>query len=281
MLSHRLEDRLLIAAQVASSTLLRCAGPRVLEAVEARVEVSSNGVDFTKDGLTVRYVRAGTLSAVTPSAGSEGGGEVLTVVGRHFARSGLHRHCWFGGNRLSSAVRWVSSSLIECSAPGRASGNVTLELSGEGEREAGSNAVQYQYIQLGSLHSIHPSSGPVEGGTVVTCVGSWLRATGGVRCLTGGILAHGWILTSSAVICVMPSHPAGPASIQVDSLDGLMFATTGRLFWFVPGVEIVRVIPSTGPVQGGTGLTIEGTGFQTQQESDEIGLRWSCRFSRA
>ena len=94
------------------------------------VEVSSNGVDYTRGGMEVWYHGEARLMAVRPSTGPEVGGTEVTLVGDGMVRGGVHSRCRFGaGQDREGRVRWESSTAVACTAPGPGAlvGNVTVD----------------------------------------------------------------------------------------------------------------------------------------------------------
>lgn len=147
------------------------------------VEVSSNGVDYTSGGMEVWYHGEARLAAVRPSTGPEAGGTEVTLVGEGMRRGGVHSRCRFGaGQDREGPVRWVSSSAVACTTPGSGglTGNVTVELVGDGSRASGSTGVRYEYRRDAStaaalemagmpdvtVEGMHPSFGRLTGGHV-------------------------------------------------------------------------------------------------------------------
>ena len=114
-----------------TSTVVMCVAPGATagEAAQVAVEVSGNGgADFTKDGIEFLYESAATVEALMPSWGVSGrAGQVVTVSGRHFARSS-DLSCRFG---LEGSIRgqYASSTVVKCTVPERGGGTVTVTVS--------------------------------------------------------------------------------------------------------------------------------------------------------
>ena len=174
------------------------------------VEVSRNGVDYTEDGRSVLYHKRATLKRLRPSTGPEDGGAVVTVVGEGMSNGDGHGYCSFGG-RLQPRIDLLSSSMVLCSTPRRTgAGNVTVDLvSGYGV-EAGPRGLRYEYVGAGRTTSITPSSGPVEGGTVVTVLGRWEEAGSLFLCSFDGSKASATMLSSSVIKCASPASGTNP-----------------------------------------------------------------------
>jgi hypothetical protein len=107
-----------------------------------------------------------------------------------------------------------------------------------------------------SIASISPSSGPVWGGTTVTITGSNLGSLvwdsihfGSV---TGTIVSD----TGNTVVATTPAGAVGQAAVMLSSPGGIVTAPTP--FTYLPPV-ITSISPSSGPLWGGTTVTITGT----------------------
>jgi len=153
----------------------------------AVVEVSFNGADFTSDGVGLKFLKMATVTKAVPSWASVIGSETVTLIGKHFVRAYLHATCVFGGAMWTTPANWYSSSLVTCAVPVRPAGNVTLTLSGEDIHCAGSFGVVFGFRDSSSVTfiTIRPSQGPLNGGTVVTCLGSWQEMLSSLRCRVG------------------------------------------------------------------------------------------------
>jgi len=131
----------------------------------AVVEASVNdGADFTSNGKEYLYEAGATVGALLPSRGSQGkAGQVVTVVGRHFAKSG-ELSCRFGDSMATTGL-YMSSTMVECMAPLRDAGAVMVSVSNNG-RDAGPSDMYFEYeAWMGAVLRAMPSAGPVRGGT--------------------------------------------------------------------------------------------------------------------
>ena len=129
-----------VVGRVRSSTMVTCQSPETGAEGRMTVEVSSDGVEYTRGGMEVWYHTEAELTAVRPSRGPEGGGTEVTLVGAGVMQGGAHSRCRFGmGQDRESVVRWATSSVVTCRAPGSGGlvGNVTVELVGEEGQASG------------------------------------------------------------------------------------------------------------------------------------------------
>ncbi len=110
-----------------------------------------------------------------------------------------------------------------------------------------------------AVRGVSPESGPSIGGTRVFVHGEGFRPTAEV--ILGGSLAGEVSYVSPHLLeVVTPAGPSGLVEIIVRNPSG----SVGRLpdaFFFVAPPTPTRIEPNQGPTQGGTRVTIEGSGF--------------------
>jgi hypothetical protein len=78
----------------------------------------------------------------------------------------------------------------------------------------------------------------------------------------GGVPATGVTVSSdSSATAVAPAHTAGAVEVSVTTPGGT--DTLGGSFTYLDPPSVTSVSPPTGPVAGGTAVTVTGTGFVT------------------
>lgn len=114
-----------------------------------------------------------------------------------------------------------------------------------------------------TIESIDPAEGPVEGGTVVTVIGTQFQdgatVTFGVSPATQVAVGAG----GTSLTCVTPPRPGGKTNVTVTNPDGGE-ATLDLGFNFLavnPAPVVTKVDPATGPVTGGNTVKITGSNF--------------------
>jgi hypothetical protein len=127
-----------------------------------------------------------------------------------------------------------------------------------------SDFVFYQFTGTGggpTVTGVSPNSGPTGGGTPVTITGSGFTGTTAVR--FGGVPATSVVVVNSATItAVSPAHVAGTVFVQVTAPGGTSPGTLASQFTYVGNVPVVTgVTPNSGPLAGGTPVTITGANF--------------------
>lgn len=112
-----------------------------------------------------------------------------------------------------------------------------------------------------AIASVDPTSGPTSGGTTVTIVGSGFQ--GGATLSIGGVPVSPVTVSSGTQLSfVTPTWGAGAANIVVTNPDGQSATATGAFTFGTPTPALTSVSPTSGPIAGGTTVTISGTGFE-------------------
>ena len=115
------------------------------------------------------------------------------------------------------------------------------------------------------MSSISPATGIAAGGTVVTLTGSGF--TGATAVYFGTTKVTTTISVNAKATQLTVKSPAGTAgatvNVQVTTPGGKSAAVPADLFTYVAGPTITSLSRTSGPVSGGTKVTITGTGFST------------------
>jgi Tol biopolymer transport system component len=185
-----------------------------------------------------------------------------------------------GGNFVDgqTSVRWNNATLaggqFEVDTPARIivtvpasgfDGPVPVRVIVNGEA---SNEVQYTYstgLTAPSITSLNPANptGPVTGGTVVTINGSGFSGPSVRFGASAGSVTNS---TGNQITVTAPaSAAAGPVSIVVQNGNGTT-AVASAPFTYTPvgpvsAPSLQPLTPASGPITGGTAITITGTQF--------------------
>ena len=113
-----------------------------------------------------------------------------------------------------------------------------------------------------TVSTVAPSSGPIVGGTAVTITGANFVA--GATVSFGGSAATGVSVVNSATItATTPAHAAGAVNVTVTNPDAQSGTLASSFTYTVPAPTVTSVAPSSGPIAGGTAVTITGANFVT------------------
>ncbi|HYS55387.1 MAG TPA: IPT/TIG domain-containing protein [Thermoanaerobaculia bacterium] len=122
-----------------------------------------------------------------------------------------------------------------------------------------------------SVSGVSPSTGSTAGGTDITLTGSAFQT--GATVTIGGVPATNVnVVSSTSITAKTPLGPASeqatqPRDVVVTNPDGTTATLTRGFSYFVPALAITSINPTTGPVSGGTVVTIAGLGFTTAVNS--------------
>ena len=118
----------------------------------------------------------------------------------------------------------------------------------------------FLYVALPSIHSLHPHRGPDHGGTIVSVFGesfSWrAHRLSLLSCSFNSTFLLASMRTDELVECISPRSPPGTLSVRISNTPPSL--STRTLFFEIDRIRIDSVIPSTGPTEGGTVLSIVG-----------------------
>lgn len=192
-----------------------------------------------------------TVSGLAPDEGPVGGGTEVVIAGTDLlGASGVT----FDG--VSAAFTVDSSTRITAIAPPHAVGPVDVIVT----HPRGDTApADFTYVAATSITGVSPASGPEAGGTSVVISGTSL--TGATAVLVDGLPTTSFTVDSDAQITAIV--PAGSGLVDVSVVAPLGTATATDAYAYVaPGApDAAAIAPATGPVAGGTIVTITGTGF--------------------
>lgn len=246
------------ASQLRATTPAHAAGTVAVEVINPDGQKASiNGFTFEAPA-----VPAPSISSLSPTSGPTGGGTVVTINGANF-QSGAKVS--FGGTAATS-VSFVNSSQLRATTPARPAGTVPVEVLNPDGQKASINGFTFQQppAPAPSISSLSPTSGPTDGGTLVTINGANFQS--GAKVFFGSVAAASVNFVSSSQLRAMsPPHPAGSVPIQVTNPDG----QSGQLNTFTyvesrpPAPQISGITPTSGPTAGGTDVTISGANFQS------------------
>ncbi|MDP1823565.1 MAG: IPT/TIG domain-containing protein [Archangium sp.] len=200
------------------------------------------------------YDAAPTLTAVSPISGTTAGGTVVTLTGTGFGAGTQVRF----GTDGATGVTVVSPTQLTALTPAHAVGVVEVRVTSLDSQSA-TLARAYRFVAPPTVTMAAPGTGDVAGGTLVRVTGSGFGAGTTVR--FGGTAATNVSLVSSSELdAVTPAHMPGAVDVEV-STDGAIATLSGGFTYTRGAPTLTGVAPPSGPIAGGTLLTLTGTGF--------------------
>ncbi|MCL5670044.1 MAG: IPT/TIG domain-containing protein [Acidobacteria bacterium] len=185
----------------------------------------------------------------------------MTITGTGFWHSASVA---FGGV-AASTVTCVSSTELRAVAPAHAAGAVSVSVTQGWHKQSAILTGGFTYIAASSastgISGVSPSQGPTSGGTVVTVKGTGFQT--GAAVAFGGVHSTAVTVTSSTQInAVSPPESSGTVAVTVTDPNAQP-ASLPSAFTYTSGPSVSSVSPTSGPVTGGTAVTILGSGFQS------------------
>lgn len=220
------------------------------------VTCSGSGSATLPNGFSYNATPA-ISGALAPNNGPLSGGIPLRISGASF----LGAVSVTVGGRSATDVVVTGGVLVDCTLPpGLASGPATVVVTCS---ESGTLTLPggFTYNVAPTVTGpLAPATGPQAGGTPVVITGT--NFLGAVSVTVGGVPATGVTVTGGTRIeCVTPSLAAsGPVDVGVNcSASGTVTASGGFSCNALP--TITAIGPGSGPLVGGTAITIDGTSF--------------------
>ncbi|MFC9228839.1 IPT/TIG domain-containing protein [Streptomyces decoyicus] len=189
---------------------------------------------------------------ISPNQGSTGGGTTVTITGSNLSgATSVHF-----GTKTATITANTPTSVTVTSPSGTGTVPVTVTTPG-----GTSNPLSFFYVGAPFKSSISPVSGVTAGGDTVTINGTGLTTATAVH--FGAATATPTVVNDGQLTVTAPAGAAaGPVSVSVTTAGG---TNNGLTYTYVDPPTIVTIIPNSGPVSGGTGVTIIGTNFTTTQ----------------
>jgi hypothetical protein len=127
-----------------------------------------------------------------------------------------------------------------------------------GGTSATATADQFTYVAAPTVTNLSPAAGPVAGGTSVTITGTGFAGTVTVK--FGTTAATGvTVVSPTQITATSPAETAATVNVIVTAAGGTSATATADQFAFMAAPTVTAVSPASGPVAGGTTVTITGT----------------------
>jgi serine/threonine protein kinase len=204
------------------------------------------------------------LMGISPASGSTKGGTKVIISGTGLGRT---TRVTFGGT-AGKILSDSNTQIIVTSPTGKGTVNIIVTT------PDGSSAVttvgHFMYRSSTSprlphpaVTGISPNSGSTTGGTTVTISGTHLN--GATEVSFGAAAAMIVSESSTQITVISPAGAAGPVNVTVTTMAGTSAATTVGRFSYrtsvhaTPRPTLRGISPSSGPIAGGTKVTLGGT----------------------
>ena len=195
------------------------------------------------------------LFGVVPASGPQSGGTTILVTGANLSAKGM----LYVNLKPVAQYTFLNSSVISGVTPAGPPGPGTVSFVGEDGQDA-SLPNGFTFIPAPKIESLAPDLGPITGGTEVTLVGQNFQP--GAKVKFGDVEASSVEVQNSLIIVAVTaaSVEAGTVDVTVTNGDG-QAGVLAEAFSFLLAPEVVDIAPTSGPVAGGTPVSVWGANF--------------------
>ena len=194
---------------------------------------------------------------MSPSSGPLSGGTQVTITGSQLLGA---QEVEFGGIPAPSFTYDPATGTITAVSPAGVAGTVAVTVVTPGGVDAVSRRTTISPIlRAPAVSAVAPNSGAFEGGTTVTISGT--NFSGATAVDFGGVPATGVTVVSSTQITATSPAGTGTVDVTVTTPDGTSTTSPADKFTYNDEPVVTGISPLTGPVGGGTTVTISGMNF--------------------
>jgi hypothetical protein len=194
------------------------------------------------------------VTGINPTFGTFAGGTSVTITGSGFlGATGVQF-----GTTAAAAMTIGSDTQITATSPAGSPGTVPITVTNRAGQSDINTAPRFTYISPPTVTGVSPASGTAVGGTIVTIAGRGF-SFGNVSVQFGTVSAPAMTVVSDTQITATSPAGTGAVDITVSNPAGTSATSGADRFAYIPA--ITGISPASGPVTGGTTVTITGAGF--------------------
>lgn len=239
---------------VASDNLVTALTPEEFSAKTVPVVLTTTSGTSNSNFNFTYYVPAPVVNSITPDRGTIDGSTSVSISGNYFVNLTDVR---IGTTPLVDPVL-VNKRQITGTTPPGPEGTADVSVTTDYGISAPNSLFTY-FVPPPDVFGISPTTGTVEGGTLITLTGNNLTTAQSVT-VDGALATSLTVVDDEHITFVTPAGSAGPASVVVTTNYGSN--PENELFeYFIPEPELTSITPNTGTYQGGTSVTISGNYF--------------------
>ena len=259
----------IVETQFINSTALQCTTPKDTHQESVSVVTTLNRVPVSTEEPPLFFTFVDlSIASINPRFGDIFGGTRVTFNMKDDKTSSVISHCKFGDTVVPATSN--QSELACVSPPMHTPGAVDIGVSVNGDDFSAIRQLIFDYTKPASFSSMHPTSGPDTGGTVITLAGSHFVNDSVVKCYFGGVNVAGRYVSDDKLTCETPSMKPGNYTVDV-SLNGVDVLNTQQTFYVYPKMTALFAQPSFGETGGGTQIQVIGTNFREDPLSCQFG----------
>jgi hypothetical protein len=245
---------------VNSSTSISATSPAHAPGLTDVTVTTPGGTSINSPSDLFTYTGVPSVSSLSTSLGSTGGGNSVTLTGSGFTGTAAVLF----GKVLASTFTVTSDTSITVVVPANVAGTDDVTVSNASGTSALNSNDRYSYVAVAApaVTSLGTSTGTTAGGTSVVVNGSGF--TGAQDVTFGGVDASSFVVNSdSQITAVAPPNSAGTVDVVVATPTGTSATSTSDQFTYTnAAAPTVTSLPlNSGSTAGGTTVTVLGSGF--------------------
>jgi hypothetical protein len=231
--------------------------------------VNERGAGLQKKGFF--YTMAPSLEAVAPASGPTAGGTQAIVHGHGFTKDS---QVGIGGG-VAAVIEVTSESTLKIVTPSGSAGPADVSVTtkyGQGKLAGGFVYSDDKGQAATKVLSIAPAQGSLGGGNTVAIIATGLVAASDTTVLFGNksaVVVSVSPVDHTAMVIAPKASGAGAVDVTLQTSKGTDKAVAG--YKYVDVLSISDLSPPVGPSEGGTKVTIHGSGFAKGKALVQIG----------
>jgi large repetitive protein len=237
---------------VNSDTQVTATSPAGTGTVDITV-TTAGGTSATSSADYFTYTAAPTVTGVSPSSGPATGGTSVIITGANLTGATAVMF----GSTAAAAFTVNSATQITAASPAASAGTIDITVTTAGGTSATSSSDRFTFVAAPTVTGLSPASGVATGATSVTITGTNL--TGATAVMFGSTAAASYTVNSATSISATSPAGAGVVDVTVTTVGGTSATGASDRFSYVP--VVTGASPGSGPLGGGTSVTVTGKGF--------------------
>ncbi|HTQ68510.1 MAG TPA: kelch repeat-containing protein [Solirubrobacteraceae bacterium] len=231
---------------VSSSTSITAVSPAGTGIVDVTVTTPS-GTSIANAADRFSYLPM--VTKLKPTSGFAGA--TVTITGKNLTGAAEVK---FGATPSPSINVSSSTTMTAVVPPG--TGTVDVTVTTPGGTSSATTADRFTYTPPPTVTKLKPTSGAEAGGTTIAITGTGFTGATAVR--FGAAPATNFTVNSATAITAVSPPGVGTVHVTVSNPTGPSTPSTSDEFTYVPPLTVTGVSPTSGPVDGGTAVTITG-----------------------
>ena len=252
------------SATYINSTTMFCLAPYSASTGTVSLSlVTTDGLSYSSDSLSLTYQPVTTVLSVSPSAVLSTGGTLN--FNASWVDPSLLLYCLFPPSSSVVSAVVLTNATFACTTPPlqpTTAASVRILSSYQ-------TTIDYTFtfttVLPPAVLNVSPSSGQLAGGTLVTVSGVNLLSPAACQFVLGGVasVVSASAASSTQLLCITPTFTtAGLATVQVNTLPASTYTTSSTAtFYYLPAPVLSSVTLPTVPLTGGVLITVVGSGF--------------------